>query len=71
VPEVPQPTASGREVYGQLCTQCHGDRGEGGIGTALGDQAWQSANNDSAIFDSINIGHDATAMIAWGEILTS
>jgi mono/diheme cytochrome c family protein len=71
VPEVPQPTASGREVYGQLCTQCHGDRGEGGIGTALGEQAWQSANSDSAVFDAINLGHDATAMIAWGEILTS
>ena len=71
VPEVPQPTASGREVYSQLCTQCHGDNGEGGIGTALGEPAWQAANTDSTIFDSINLGHDATAMIAWGEILTS
>jgi mono/diheme cytochrome c family protein len=71
VPNVPQPTASGREVYAQLCSQCHGDRGQGGIGTALGEAAWQAANGDKAIFDGINLGHEATAMIAWGEILTS
>jgi mono/diheme cytochrome c family protein len=71
VPTVPQPTASGREVYGQLCTQCHGESGQGGIGTALGEAAWQAANNDMAIFDAVNLGHEATAMIAWGEILTS
>ncbi|MDH3261224.1 MAG: c-type cytochrome [Acidimicrobiia bacterium] len=71
VPAVPQSTSSGREVYQQLCAQCHGDRGQGGIGTAFGEQAWQSANSDSAIFDAINLGHEATAMIAWGEILTS
>ncbi|MDR9451050.1 MAG: c-type cytochrome [Acidimicrobiia bacterium] len=71
VPEVPQPTASGREVYAQLCSQCHGASGEGGIGTPLGDRAWQAAISDRAIFDDINLGHEATAMIAWGEILTS
>jgi len=71
VADVPQPTASGRVVYGQLCAQCHGDRGQGGLGTAFGDQGWQSANSDAAIFDAINLGHEATAMIAWGEILTS
>ncbi len=71
VSEVPQPTASGREVYAQLCSQCHGQRGEGGIGTALGAPVWQAANQDTAIFDAINLGHEATAMIAWGEILSS
>jgi mono/diheme cytochrome c family protein len=71
VSEVPQPTASGREVYAQLCSQCHGQRGEGGIGTALGEPAWQAANKDKDIFDAINLGHEATAMIAWGEILSS
>jgi mono/diheme cytochrome c family protein len=71
IPDVPQPTASGREVYGQLCAQCHGASGEGGVGTELGDPAWQAAISDTSIFDAINLGHEATAMIAWGEILTS
>lgn len=58
-------------MYRQLCAQCHGDRGQGGLGTAFGDEAWQAANTDGGIFDAINLGHEATAMIAWGEILTS
>jgi mono/diheme cytochrome c family protein len=70
VAEVPQPTASGGEIYRQLCAQCHGDSGQGGIGTAFSAEAWQSANSDSEIFQAINLGHEATAMIAWGEILT-
>jgi mono/diheme cytochrome c family protein len=71
VPSSPQPTASGREVYGELCSQCHGPNGEGGLGPAFGDPDWQARYQDSAIFDAINLGHAATAMIAWGEILTS
>ncbi len=71
VEDVPQPTASGQEVYGQLCAQCHGQLGQGGIGTAFADPSWQSANSDRDIFDAVNLGHEATAMIAWGEVLTS
>ncbi len=70
VPSVPQPTASGEEVYGELCSQCHGPNGEGGIGTSFADPQWQARNQDSAIIDAINLGHEATAMIAWGEILS-
>ncbi len=70
VPSVPQPTASGAEVYGELCSQCHGPNGEGGIGTSFADPQWQARNQDSAIIDAINLGHEATAMIAWGEILS-
>jgi mono/diheme cytochrome c family protein len=69
-PSTPQPTASGREVYGELCAQCHGASGEGGIGIAFADTGWQDGNQDSTIFDAINLGHEATAMIAWGELLS-
>lgn len=71
VPTSPQPTASGREVYGELCSQCHGPGGGGGVGPSLADPTWQAANDDSSIFDSVSLGHDATAMIAWGAILSS
>ena len=70
-PSSPQPTASGREVYEELCAQCHGSSGEGGIGTAFAEADWQARYDDAEIHDAINLGHEATAMIAWGEILTS
>ncbi|MGA9192716.1 MAG: c-type cytochrome [Anaerolineales bacterium] len=62
---------SGSEVYTDLCAQCHGSQGQGGVGTALADPAFQQSQTDQQIFDAINLGHKQTAMIGWGEILTS
>ncbi len=61
---------NGAAVYTSLCSQCHGSSGEGGVGTAF-DQAWQGSKSDQQIFNDINLGHAASAMIAWGEILNS
>lgn len=60
---------SGKEIYAELCAQCHGLNGEGGIGPSLSDTEFQSSRSDQEIFDTINLGHEATAMIGWGEIL--
>ena len=57
-------------LFPQLCAQCHGDFGEGGVGPAFADPELQQARTDQQIFDSINLGHEATAMIAWGEVLS-
>ncbi len=57
-------------LYPQLCAQCHGDLGQGGIGTSFTDPVFQQERSDQQVFDSINLGHEATAMIAWGEVLT-
>jgi mono/diheme cytochrome c family protein len=62
---------SGSEVYTDLCTQCHGASGEGGIGPSLRDPTFQAENTDQELFDTINLGHSATPMIAWGEILAA
>ena len=62
---------SGAEVYQGLCAQCHGVSGEGGIGPALADANFLSANTDEEIYTTISDGHETTAMIAWGDILTS
>ncbi len=62
---------SGEEIYIGLCAQCHGERGEGFVGPSLSDPLFQYKYSDTEIFDSISTGHSATAMIAWGEILTS
>jgi mono/diheme cytochrome c family protein len=64
-------SVNGPEIYAEVCAQCHGDRGQGLIGPSLSDPAFQSANSDDQIFDTINLGHEATAMIGWGEILSA
>jgi mono/diheme cytochrome c family protein len=61
----------GPDIYAEVCAQCHGVQGEGLIGPSLADPAFQSANTDEQIFNTINVGHEATAMIGWGEILSA
>jgi mono/diheme cytochrome c family protein len=61
----------GADIYNDLCSQCHGDQGQGGVGPALADPSFQQNQTDQQIFDSINLGHKQTAMIGWGEVLTS
>jgi mono/diheme cytochrome c family protein len=69
--DVQQLSVNGPEIYQELCAQCHGVEGEGGVGPALNDAQFQDSNTDQAIFDTINNGHSATPMIAWGEILSA
>ncbi|MES0339284.1 MAG: c-type cytochrome [Anaerolineales bacterium] len=59
------------EIYASLCAQCHGQAGEGGIGPSLRDEAVYANKSDQEIFNSVSDGHQATSMIAWGEVLTS
>lgn len=72
-PDITDPLApSGPEVFAEVCARCHGPVGEGGIGPALKGPTFQSEYpNDQQVFDTINLGHEASAMIPWGEILTS
>ena len=72
-PEVSGGTASdtGAEIYTDLCSQCHGDAGQGGVGSAVNTTEFQDANTDVQMFDSISEGHPATSMIAWGSVLSS
>ena len=60
-----------REIYEQLCAQCHGLSGEGGIGPSFQDPQLQAAKTDTQLFDDINLGHAATAMIGWGDVLSA
>jgi len=71
-PSAPQePSLSGLKIYASVCSSCHGQNGEGGIGPALNTQEFQDKYDDQTMFDTIDTGHAATSMIAWGEILTS
>jgi mono/diheme cytochrome c family protein len=66
---VPELSLSGMEIYAGLCAQCHGGKGQGGLGPALNDPQFQADYSDQDIFDAINLGHEGTSMIVWGEIL--
>jgi mono/diheme cytochrome c family protein len=68
---IEQISLSGAEIFKDLCSQCHGLEGEGGIGPSFIDPDFKSRHTASSLFDIINEGHEATAMIAWGEILSA
>ena len=72
-PEVtaPEVNATGAEIFAEVCAQCHGPKGEGRIGPSLNDAAFQARNTDQNLYDTINLGHEATAMIGWGDILSA
>jgi mono/diheme cytochrome c family protein len=72
-PEVRVETLSlqGSAIYGEICAQCHGANGEGAVGPSLVSQSFRSKNTDQDIFNTINLGHEATAMIGWGDILSA
>ena len=75
--EVPPEVESGQAaldaevIFTDLCSQCHGSQGEGGIGPSLRSSEFQDKYTDEEIFDTINLGHEATAMIGWGDILSA
>ena len=68
---VAEDTFTGAEIYVDVCAQCHGVNGEGLVGPSLADLQFQSQNSDEDIFDTINLGHEATAMIAWGDVFSA
>jgi mono/diheme cytochrome c family protein len=57
-------------VFAEFCSQCHGPQGEGGIGPSFQDPAFHAGISDDDMFTAIDVGHPATAMIAWGQVLT-
>jgi mono/diheme cytochrome c family protein len=61
----------GFEIYSEICAQCHGITGGGGVGPSLRAAEFRTTNSGDEIFDTISQGHEATDMIAWGAILTS
>jgi len=66
------PVAStGSEVYLAVCSRCHGSYGEGGLGPPLSTTEFHASVTDGELFESISLGHEASSMVPWGEILTS
>ena len=66
-----QAVHTGAQVFAEICARCHGADGEGGIGPAFADPAFQTRYDDEALFDAISNGREVTAMIAWGDVLST
>jgi mono/diheme cytochrome c family protein len=62
---------SGSEIYANICAQCHGLTGEGGVGPAFADDQFQQSTSDEDIFNAISQGHPGTSMIAWAGVLSN
>ena len=60
----------GATVYRQHCASCHGAKGEGGTGTALGNAAMLALTPDSFLRHAIVQGRQRTPMPAFGSLLS-
>ena len=69
------PVAGGSsQVFVAFCSQCHGEDGAGGpglVGPSLKAEEFQASHTDESLHDAIDLGHSATSMIAWGDVLTA
>ncbi len=61
---------SGSQVFANVCARCHGAHGEGGFGPAFNTPDFQNRYDDQTLLNTITNGHEATPMIAWGEVLS-
>lgn len=59
----------GAPLYAEHCASCHGDKGQGGTGTALANQAMLALTPDGFLRHSIAMGRDGTPMQAWSGTL--
>ncbi len=57
---------TGKEIFKQRCTPCHGESGEGIKGPALNNQEFLSAASNGYIMATITLGRRGTAMPSWG-----
>ena len=71
IAEVPGDIEMGAELYARECAECHGAKGEGGVGTALGNAAMLSMTTDPFIRHAIVNGRQGTKMRAYGDELTA
>ena len=60
----------GGKVYSKHCSNCHGEKGEGGSGTALANPVFMATASDAFIRHTIANGRDGTPMLAFSGQLT-
>lgn len=60
---------TGKTLFNQYCTACHGQNGEGKVGPNLTDEYWLHGGTIKDIFHTITEGVPAKGMIAWNKQL--
>lgn len=63
--------AAGEKVYAAHCAECHGDQGQGGTGTALGNAAMLATTPDQFLRYAIEHGREGTPMPAFAGTLSA
>jgi cytochrome c oxidase cbb3-type subunit 3 len=63
--------AVGARVYAERCSSCHGDRGQGGTGTALANPVFLATASDAFVRDTVAHGRSRTPMVGFATTLTT
>jgi cytochrome c oxidase cbb3-type subunit 3 len=61
----PASIAAGRVTFSNICSQCHGKLGEGGVGPNLTDDYWLHGATFTNIVKSVKYGYPAKGMVSW------
>jgi cytochrome c oxidase cbb3-type subunit 3 len=61
---------TGRDIYVNYCSACHGQKLEGGRAPSLLEGKWKYGESKKAINKSISEGIPGTTMMAWKNMLT-
>lgn len=56
---------AGKTLFGQYCTACHGQNGEGKVGPNLTDEYWLHGGTMKAVFHTVTEGVPDKGMISW------
>jgi len=59
--------ATGKQLFRQLCAECHGEAGEGAKAPALNNQEFLGASTNGYLLATITLGRRGTPMPPWGE----
>ena len=61
--------ALGAEIYAQTCSECHGEQGEGRVGSALANSHFLRHASDGFLAATMILGRENTPMtsLAWGQ----
>lgn len=68
---LPFKAQSGRDIYINYCSACHGQKLEGGRAPSLIEGKWKHGQSKKAIYKSISEGIPGTEMMSWKNMLTA